>query len=117
MGATTMLSPVCTPIGSRFSMPQMAMVVSFASRSTSNSISYQPSSERSTSTWPMGLASMPCAIRCRASLGRVGEAAAAAAEREGGTHHDRRAERLDEAHPILDASRPPRSPAPAPRSP
>src|SRR5712691_3343040 len=32
LGATTMLSPVCTPIGSRFSMLQMAMQVSLASR-------------------------------------------------------------------------------------
>ena len=48
-------------------MPQMAMVVSAASRSTSNSISYQPSSERSTSTWPIGLAASPWAIRSRAS--------------------------------------------------
>ena len=50
-------------------MPQMAMVVSDASRRTSNSISYQPSSERSTSTWPMGLAARPAAIRARASAG------------------------------------------------
>ena len=37
-------------------MPQIAIVVSDASRSTSNSISYQPSRLRSTSTWPIGLA-------------------------------------------------------------
>ena len=102
MGATTIESPVWTPIGSRFSMPQMAMVVSAASRSTSNSISYQPSSERSTSTWPMGLAARPVASRWRASSGREGEAAPAAAQGEGGAHHHRRVERRHEAHPVLD---------------
>ena len=58
-GATTMESPVWTPIGSKFSMLQMVMQVSPASRITSYSISFQPSSERSTSTWPTGLAAMP----------------------------------------------------------
>ena len=39
MGATTMESPVCTPTGSTFSMPQMVMAWSAPSRMTSNSIS------------------------------------------------------------------------------
>ena len=69
MGATTIESPVWTPIGSRFSMPQMAIAVSEASRSTSNSISYQPSRLRSTSTCPMGLAASPVTSRSRASSG------------------------------------------------
>ena len=56
-----------TPIGSRFSIPQMAIVVSEASRRTSNSISYQPSRLRSTRTWPIGLAASPAAMRARAS--------------------------------------------------
>ena len=38
-GATTMESPVWMPQGSTFSMSQMAMAVSLASRITSNSIS------------------------------------------------------------------------------
>ena len=59
LGATTMLSPVWTPIGSMFSILQMAMQVSLASRMTSYSISFQPASERSTSTWRMGLAARP----------------------------------------------------------
>ncbi len=46
LGATTMESPVWTPIGSRFSMLQMVMQVSFASRITSYSISFQPISDR-----------------------------------------------------------------------
>ena len=42
LGATTMLSPVWTPIGSRFSMLQIVMQVSALSRITSYSISFQP---------------------------------------------------------------------------
>jgi hypothetical protein len=71
IGATTIESPVCTPIGSRFSIPQMAIVVSAASRRTSNSISFQPSRLRSTSTWWMGLVASPVAIRRSASSGVV----------------------------------------------
>ena len=58
-GATTMESPVCTPIGSRFSMLQIVMQVSAPSRMTSYSISRQPASERSTSTWPIGETASP----------------------------------------------------------
>ena len=43
MGATTMVSPVWTPIGSKFSMLQMVMQLSAPSRITSYSISFQPS--------------------------------------------------------------------------
>ena len=50
LGATTMLSPVCTPIGSMFSILQMVMQLSAASRITSYSISFQPISERSSKT-------------------------------------------------------------------
>ena len=62
LGATTMLSPVCTPIGSRFSMLQMVMQLSKASRITSYSISFHPTRERSSSTWLMGLAASPPAV-------------------------------------------------------
>ncbi len=51
MGATTTLSPVWTPIGSTFSMPQTMMQVSPESRITSNSISFHPATLSSTSTW------------------------------------------------------------------
>ena len=43
LGATTMQSPVWTPIGSMFSMLQMVMQLSAPSRITSYSISFQPS--------------------------------------------------------------------------
>ena len=59
LGATTMLSPVCTPIGSMFSMLQTVMQLSEASRITSYSTSFQPTSDLSRSTWSMGLAASP----------------------------------------------------------
>ncbi len=50
LGATTMLSPVWTPMGSRFSMLQTVMQLSAPSRITSYSISFQPRRQRSRST-------------------------------------------------------------------
>ena len=41
-GAATMLSPVCTPTGSKFSIEQTAMTFPALSRIVSNSISFQP---------------------------------------------------------------------------
>jgi hypothetical protein len=58
-GATTMLSPVWTPIGSMFSMLQIVMQVSAASRITSYSISFQPATLCSTRTWWIGLNCRP----------------------------------------------------------
>ena len=59
LGATTMLSPVWTPIGSMFSMLQMVMQLSAPSRITSYSISFQPTSDFSINTWFIGLAASP----------------------------------------------------------
>ncbi len=47
-GAMTMLSPVWTPTGSKFSMLQIVITFPFASRMPSNSISFQPETQRST---------------------------------------------------------------------
>src|SRR5258708_19583084 len=47
-GATTIESPVCTPMGSMFSMLQTVMQVSAESRITSYSISFHPTRLRST---------------------------------------------------------------------
>jgi hypothetical protein len=58
-GATVIESPVCTPIGSTFSMEQTMMALSALSRTTSISYSFQPSSDSSTSTCATGLASSP----------------------------------------------------------
>ena len=58
-GATVMKSPVCTPIGSMFSIEQTMMQLSALSRTTSISYSFQPSTLSSTSTSLVGDASMP----------------------------------------------------------
>ena len=46
-GATVIESPVCTPIGSKFSMEQMTTQLSARSRITSSSYSFQPAIDRS----------------------------------------------------------------------
>ncbi len=58
-GATVIESPVCTPIGSRFSIEQTMMQLSARSRTTSISNSFQPSTDSSTSTSPTGDRSRP----------------------------------------------------------
>ncbi len=64
-GATVTLSPVCTPIGSRFSIEQMTTTLSLRSRISSSSYSFQPRIDSSSSTSVVGLAcSPPPAMRC-----------------------------------------------------
>ena len=58
-GATVIESPVWTPIGSMFSIEQTMMQLSFLSRTTSISNSFQPSTLSSISTSSVGEASMP----------------------------------------------------------
>src|SRR6266851_2809247 len=58
-GATVIESPVCTPMGSKFSIEQMMTALSFLSRTTSSSYSFQPSTDCSTSTSPRGLCCRP----------------------------------------------------------
>ena len=97
-GAMVTLSPVCTPIASRFSMEQMMMQLSARSRTTSISNSFQPSTLSSISTSVVIEASRPAATICVEFLAVVGDAAAGAAEREG---------RADDAGQADDASAPP----------
>jgi hypothetical protein len=52
-------APVCTPMGSTFSIEQMMTQLSPMSRITSSSNSFQPMSDISTSTWLVMDASMP----------------------------------------------------------
>ncbi len=54
-----MESPVCTPIGSMFSIEQTMMQLSALSRTTSISYSFQPSTLSSISTSVVGEASRP----------------------------------------------------------
>ena len=58
-GATVTLSPVWMPMGSTFSMEQMMTTLSAASRMTSSSYSCQPTTDSSSSSWPMGLRRRP----------------------------------------------------------
>ena len=66
-GATVMESPVCTPIGSTFSMEQMMMALSARSRTTSISNSFQPRTDSSISTSLVGEASSPCSTMSKNS--------------------------------------------------
>ncbi|CRM83194.1 hypothetical protein [Pseudomonas sp. 22 E 5] len=58
-GATVIESPVCTPIGSKFSMEQTMMQLSFLSRTTSISYSFQPIRDSSISSSLVGDRSRP----------------------------------------------------------
>src|SRR6266700_728161 len=63
-GATVTESPVCTPIGSMFSIEHTTTALSWWSRISSSSNSFQPRTDSSSSTCPVGLASSPApAIR------------------------------------------------------
>ncbi len=62
-GATVIESPVCTPMGSRFSIEQMTTQLSAPSRITSSSNSFWPAIDCSTSTSPTGEASRPSPAR------------------------------------------------------
>ena len=58
-GATVIESPVCTPIGSKFSIEQTIMQLSALSRTTSISYSFQPKSDSSIKSSLVGEASRP----------------------------------------------------------
>ncbi len=67
-GATVIESPVCTPIGSMFSMEQTTTTLSLRSRISSSSYSFQPRIDSSSSTSVVGEACRPePAIRCSCS--------------------------------------------------
>ena len=66
-GATVMLSPVCTPIGSMFSMAQTMMQLSARSRTTSISNSFQPKRLSSIKTSVTGDRSRPALTMLRNS--------------------------------------------------
>ena len=58
-GATVMESPVCTPMGSRFSIEQTMMQLSLRSRTTSISNSFQPRTDSSIRSSRVGESSSP----------------------------------------------------------
>ena len=102
-GATVTLSPVCTPIGSMFSIEQTITTLSALSRMTSSSNSPQPRTDSSISTWPIGEAAMPVATIFSYSARRAGDAATAASEGEGRADDGRQAELVEVAQRLLDA--------------
>ncbi len=69
-GATVIESPVCTPMGSKFSMEQTTTQLSTRSRITSSSNSFHPAMDRSIRIWCTGLAARPSAAT-RANSARV----------------------------------------------
>ncbi len=69
-GATVTLSPVCTPMGSTFSIEQTIMQLSARSRITSISYSFQPMIDSSISTLSIGEASRP-AVTMRSNSSRL----------------------------------------------
>lgn len=63
-GATVIESPVCTPMGSKFSMEQTTTTLSCLSRISSSSNSFHPRMDSSSSTSVVGESVRPCpAIR------------------------------------------------------
>ena len=68
-GATVMESPVCTPIGSKFSIEQMMTTLSARSRITSSSNSFQPITDSSTRTCWTGLCCSPHLTAASSSSG------------------------------------------------
>ncbi len=66
-GATVMESPVCTPIGSRFSIEQTTTTLSAWSRITSSSYSFQPRIDSSRSTSVTGEYCRPAPAMRRSS--------------------------------------------------
>ena len=93
-GATVIESPVCTPIGSKFSIEQMMTTLSSTSRITSISYSFQPMIDSSISTSVTGDESSPRRTSSSNSLAVVGDGRAAAAHREAGPHDARQADLL-----------------------
>ena len=95
-GATVIESPVCTPMGSKFSIEQMMMTLSLVSRITSSSNSFHPSTDSSISASCTGDISRPRAKHLGHLFAIVGNAAARAAQRERG--------RMITGNPILPAN-------------
>ena len=101
-GATVMESPVCTPIGSTFSIEQTITQLSAWSRMTSSSYSFQPAIDFSMRISVMGLASRPWAALTRNSSIVRGDAGAAAAEDVGGADDDGEADALGDGDGLVD---------------
>ncbi len=103
-GATVMESPVCTPMGSRFSMEQMITTLSWKSRITSSSNSFQPTTDSSSMTSVIMLAARPSAARSLQIFQVVGDAAAGAPQGEAGAHDDGVADLRGGGHGLIQGA-------------
>ena len=92
-GATVIESPVCTPIGSTFSIEQMITQLSARSRITSSSNSFHPAIDCSMRISLIGLAASPADGEAVELLVRRGDARAAPAEDVGGADDRRQPDR------------------------
>ena len=93
IGATVMLSPVWTPIGSTFSIEQMTTKLSATSRITSSSNSFQPITDSSIEDLVDRAELEPALGEVAELLDVVRDAAADAAQRERRADDQRKAER------------------------
>ena len=91
-GATVIESPVCTPIGSRFSIEQTMTTLSARSRITSSSNSFQPMTDSSMRTSCDRAEVEAARDEVVELLAVVGDAAAGAAQGEAGPQHARQAD-------------------------
>ena len=106
-GATVIESPVCTPIGSRFSIEQTTTTLSAWSRITSSSNSFQPSTDRSTRISDTGLAASPRLRNLAQLVGVARESGAAASEDERRSHDHGIADVLGDRDRFLEPVRQP----------
>ena len=100
-GATTILSPVCTPTGSIFSILHTVMQFPAASRITSYSISFQPAMQRSTSTSPTRLKTQSVGKDVDQFLLIMRDSAAASAKCVGRTQYDRITDGVGELNTVF----------------
>ena len=104
-GATVIESPVCTPIGSKFSIEQMMTTLSALSRITSISNSFQPSEALLDQDLGVHREREPARDDLLELLDVVGDAAAGAAQREGRPDHARQADLGQHAARVLHVVR------------
>ena len=101
-GATVIESPVCTPMGSKFSIEHTTTQLSTRSRMTSSSNSFHPAMDRSIRIWCTGLAARPFG-RHPGQLGSgVGRPGARPPQDEAGADHEREADALAERHGLVE---------------
>ena len=107
-GATVIESPVCTPMGSKFSMEQTTTQLSTRSRITSSSNSFHPAMDRSIRIWCTGLAARPSAATRANSARVVGRPRARPTQDETGPDHEGEADPLAQRHGLVEVRGEPR---------